>query len=484
MMETGLTILLLLVVITSTGFIVAGRKARGRRYQLEEMQEENDAIVAEERRLFSFLQTLGAAIARDNRESALHRLIVEGAIRVTSSKGGAFYLYDEQRRALVPRFCSNDTSPLIDLNEKVLAQADANPSSLLSMLRWQAVPSDSGVLGGVFTTQKPELLADLSQDQRLRSTPNPHQQNVTVMIGPLISGDRRLGVLAVTSDTASRTFSENDFEVFTSLVEQSAFALANATAHREAQSKQQIEDELRNAGEVQRILLPQNDPPLDGWVVAGRNRAARILSGDFYDYCQPDAQHFGAAIADVCGKGLPAALIAATTRSALQAHALGNLSPATVLSAVNRQVSGDIREDKFVSMIYLTAELGGSQVKLARAGHPNPFLWHKATGEVERIDSPGLAIGIDDGAVFQRVTKDADVTMQPGDVLLLYTDGVDEALDAEGEEFGKERIQRVLAKIGPQGAKAVVDEVVEAMNAFVGGKASTDDVTLIALQKV
>ena len=481
---TALIVFLLLVALTAGyGFYKAGLLATRRRHNIEALKLEQDAIVSEERRLFSFLQALGVAISADNRESTLHRLIVEGAMKVTSSKGGAFYAYDETRKMLVPRFCSDQCAPLIHLTEKVLMQAEANPSSLLSTLRWQAIGMENGMLGGVFTRQKSEHVDDLAGHASMKQPANMHQQNITVMAGPLSSGDRRLGVLAVTSDNTRQQFSQNDFEVFNSLVEQSAFALASARAHQEMQAKRQLEAELHNAGEVQRILLPTSEPRLEGYTIAGRNRPARILSGDFYDYVRVDDRHFGAVIADVSGKGFPAALIAATTRAALQAHALGKLTPATVLAAVNRQVCEDIRGDTFISMIYLIFEQGSPHITLARAGHPHPLIWRRATGTVERVESGGMGVGIDDGDTFERVTKDTTVTLQSGDLMLLYTDGVDEAIDSEGAEFGVERIQSLLAKVAPEGAKAVVDQLMEALNDFVGGKASNDDVTLIALQK-
>lgn len=484
MMTTAIIILLLLALGTGIAFVVAGRLARQRRRSLERLQTEQDAIVSEERRLFSFLHSLGDATSHENRESALHRLIVEGAMKVTGSKGGALYAFDEGRQSLVPRYCSDLCAPLIELNDKVLAQAETNPSSLLSTLRWQAVAASGGMLGGVFTSQASERIENLGGHRLMANGTNPHQQNVTVMIGPLSSGDRRLGVLAVTADSIDKNYTQNDIEVFTSLVEQSAYALGNATAHQEVQTKRQLEAELKTAGDVQRILLPEFEPEIKGYVVAGRNRPSRILSGDFYDYLQPAPNMFGAVIADVSGKGLPAALIAASTRSALQAYAQSKLSPAAVLNSVNRQICPDIRTDMFISMIYLVFEEGSPVVTLARAGHPNPYVWRKSTGKVESIQSQGLGIGIDDGDVFERVTKDCEVTLEPGDLMLLYTDGVNEAVDAEGDEFGEERISEVLAKVAPQGARAVVDQLMEALNEFVGGKASNDDVTLIALQKL
>lgn len=483
MITTVMVILLLLAVGAGLGFIVAGRLARQRRFSIERLQDEQEAIVSEERRLFSFLQTLGSAISHDNRESTLHRLIVEGAMKVTGSNGGAFYAYDEARQLLVPRFYSDLCAPVIDLSEKLVAQDASSPGSMLSTMRWQAVAADAGVLGSIFSGQKSELIEELTQHDKLGSSANAHQQGVTVLGGPLHSGDRKLGVLVVTAKLNDRSFSQNDFEVFASLVEQSAFALANAAAHQEMQTKRQLEAELRTASDVQRILLPDKDPKLSDYTIVGHNLPARILSGDFFDYLDPDADHFGAVIADVSGKGFPAALIAATCRSALQAHAQSKISPSAVLSAVNRQICPDIRQDMFISMVYLVFKKGSPTITLSRAGHPNPLLWRKKTGEVEIVQSPGLGIGIDDGDVFDRVTKDTEITVASGDVLLLYTDGVSEAENAEGEMFDETRIRTELAAAAPHGASAVVEQIMKALDAFVGSKSLNDDVTMIALQK-
>lgn len=482
-MFVAMVITLLLALTTSTGFLVSGRLARKRGRSLRWLQAEREEIVVEERRMFTFLHELGIAIANEHRQSSLHKFIVEGAMKVTGSEGGAFYAFDESKSALVPRYCSEHCAPLIELTDTVLAQAESNPSSLLSVLRRQSVSADEGMLGHIFTGQKPERVADLTAHADMKAPTNPYQQNVTLMVGPVSSGGRKLGLLVVSSRQDTRTYSTNDFEVFSSLVEQSAFALANATAHQEAQSKRQMDAELQTAGDVQRFLLPASDPELDGFIIVGRNSPARLLSGDFYDYVQSDPRLFGAVIADVSGKGLPAALVAATCRSALQAHATSKLSPAAVLSAVNRQMFDDIREDMFVSMIYLTLAVGGSVVTLARAGHPSPFLWRRSTGLIEEVKSPGLGVGIDEGDVFDRVTKDCSVTMEPGDCLLLYTDGVDEALDPDGEEYGGDNIKRVLAATAPNGATAVLDGLFQDLQRFTGGKTTHDDITLIVLQK-
>lgn len=473
----------LLVAVAAYLTMALRRQVSAREKELSRVLAEEEDIVAGERRMFCFLHDLGEAISREEDYTLVHRLIVEGAMRVTESRGGALYLWDEATQSLVPKHCSDLSAPLVNLAERIVQLAKENPSSLLSYQRLHSIPDDEGLLGGIFQTQKAELLVDVRKDTRLKSVPNGHQQHITAMIGPLSCGNRRLGVLAVTLDRREQTFSSNDFEVFNSLVEQSAFALANALAHQEAQAKRQIEAELRSAGEIQRILLPEHDPNVPGFVITGRNLPAKVLSGDYYDYVQVDESHLGIAIADVSGKGTAAAIISAMCRSVLRSHAPGNLSPASALAAVNRLLFPDIREDMFISMVYGILDTTTGQLTLTRAGHTYPLLWHAASGEVEELKSGGLAVGIDKGNVFERVTKEITVQMEPGDCLLLYTDGVNEAVDSKGLEFGEDRIRQSLIAHSPNGARAVVDGLITELEKFLGGRRSLDDITLIALQK-
>ena len=180
---------------------------------------------------------------------------------------------------------------------------------------------------------------------------------------------------------------------------------------------------------------------------------------------------------------LAAALITAMCRSVLRSNASASPSPTAVLGAVNRLLFPDIREDMFISMIFMVLDQATGRVTLSRAGHTYPLLWHKSSNSVEEIKSGGLAVGIDRGEVFERVTKDCSFTLEPGDCLLLYTDGVNEAMDSRGDEFGEGRLKTALAALAPQGARAVVNGLISELERFLGGKRSHDDITLIALQK-
>ncbi len=478
------TVLLVLIVLLLTvGLVMLAKIARQQKHSIAELRAQEEAIVAEERRMFHYLHDLGEAIWRDDQQASMYRLIVEGAIRVTQSTGGALYLIDEGTQQLVPRHYSDFCAPLIIVPERVRQQMKDNSSTLLSTLRMQAVTLDQGLLGGIYSQQKTELVPDLGTDARLGEDRIASQQNVTAMIGPLSFGTRRLGVLAVTSSKDGRSYNANDFEVFNSLIEQSAFALANAMSHQEAAKNRMDQQELLNASQIQQVLLPDRDPEVPGFIVAGRNIPARTLSGDYFDFLKLPGGKFGAVIADVSGKGLGAAMITVMCRTLMRAKSHTATSPSAVLAAVNRQIAPDIREDMFITMCYVVVDKDSSKLTLSRAGHNAALLWRKATGRVEAIHPPGLGVGIDKGAVFERVTKDESFEMQPGDCLLLYTDGVNEAMNPKGIEFGEERVQEELAKHAPHGPKAVIGGIIADLEHFLKGRRSHDDITLIAMQK-
>jgi sigma-B regulation protein RsbU (phosphoserine phosphatase) len=282
----------------------------------------------------------------------------------------------------------------------------------------------------------------------------------------------------------STPFSPSDFVVFQSIVEQSAFALYSAIVYSEASEKRRIDRDLDVARDIQRILLPNGSPAIEGYEIAGTNIPASHVSGDYYDYVPVDDRRLGIVIADVSGKGVPASLIMAMCRSVLRSLAQTSDSAAAVLRKVNRQLYPDIKEDMFISMAYLIVEKGADEVVLARAGHDAPLLYRAADQSISKVNPPGMALGIDSGNVFDRVTVDLRIRLGKGDCVVFYTDGVTEALDVNGIEFGIKRLMDVVQASAAAGAPAVVERVTTEVKEFVGNFPQNDDITLIALRKL
>ncbi len=174
----------------------------------------------------------------------------------------------------------------------------------------------------------------------------------------------------------------------------------------------------------------------------------------------------------------------AMCRSVLRSVASTGESAAGVLRQVNRQLYPDIREDMFISMAYLVIQKTADTIMLARAGHDAPLLFRAADRTVTKVNPPGMALGIDSGNVFDRVTADFKVRLDPGDCLILYTDGVTEALDLNGSEFGIGRLIEVIQAGAGESAATIVNRVTDTVKAFVGNQPQTDDITLVAIRKL
>ena len=470
--------ILTILVMFAAAYFYRRRKKR----EISKAETERQKIEVEEHRMFDFLHGLGEALSGESaaNSSVLHRLIVQGVTMVADAHGGALYLLDRSERHLVPQYCSAACPPLIPVPAATLERAKKRPSTLESYLRMASVERDAGLLGRCLKDSIPLHIKNLRDEE---GDFGEIHQGVSVMVAPLRYGDKVLGVLAVSNGSMGTDFTDNDFAVFRSVAEQSAFSLGTSMIHQEAAEKKKLELELQTAREVQNILLPVSAPNLKDYVIAGTNVPAKVVSGDYYDYLEIDDTHHGVLIADVSGKGVAASLIMAMCRSVVRAHARGNHSPAAVLSAANRMLFPDIRLDKFISLAYIILDSESDEVRLARAGHDPPLVYRSADQTVERLNPPGLAIGIDGGDVFERTTRDLVFTLKSGDAILLYTDGVNEALDAAGEEFGIDKMQNTFVYNAPGGAQAIIDGMTKALKEFTGTQPQNDDITLIAVEK-
>ena len=455
------------------------RKLRSRIFSL---RRERETIVVGEHRMFDFLRGLGEKMQTSGAGRSLYRHVVGGVVKVVGAQGGILYLFDAGRGDLAPVFVSPRCPAVLPVPPEVREASGGNPKALRGYLQLRTLSTTLGLAAEV-VRQRHAVNLPASEGLATATGSFVLLGRLPLMLGPLFRGEELFGLLAVARQPGDVAFSRHDFAVFKSAVEQSGFALVNALTYQEAAEKKQLVSELRTASEIQRILLPDHDPVVPGFSIRGTNRPARFVSGDYFDYIAVDENRIGIAIADVSGKGVAASLLTAMCRSTLRTAVPLNLSPADVLGRLNRMLYPDIREDMFISMAYLLIDRTSDEVVMARAGHDAPLVYRAAAGTVERLQCPGLAIGIDEGAVFERVTRDFRFRMDPGDCLLLFTDGVNEALDQQGDEFGLDRLKDVLARTAPSGAAAVVETVLEEIGRFVGSHPQSDDITLIAIEK-
>jgi sigma-B regulation protein RsbU (phosphoserine phosphatase) len=467
----------LIIAVMLVAMVVLGVVVFGSRRRVGQLKRTSAEIHQEEQRVFDFLHGLGAAFAEGVPAGELHRLIVSGAQHILKADGGALYLTDRSGDNLLPSYLSRDCPPLVILPENLRSRSDTQ--AVDSFLRLHAVALGRGVVGEAGTWKTPRFLrrsGDLPEELVAQGLGS-------LVIGPLHYRDQLLGVLALVRSPGKDAFSQTKLGVFKAIMEQSAFALFNQAIHLAAGEKHALDHDLQIAREIQKILLPSDAPDLPGYELCGLNLPARALSGDYFDYLPVDDEHIGIAIADVSGKGVPAALIMAMCRSAIRSQSRGELSPAAVLRSVNAQLYPDMKQDMFISMAYVVLNRLTGEALLARAGHDAPLLYRAATGEVECLNPKGMAVGIDSGGVFDRFCADHPFRLDAGDLLLLYTDGISEALDSSGDEFGVPRLTKELKEAAPSGSGETLHSLARSVQSFSSSRPQHDDITLIALRK-
>jgi sigma-B regulation protein RsbU (phosphoserine phosphatase) len=451
---------------------------QGRIRALKRAQEK---VVTEEARVFDFLHGLGEALSGTAKAVDLHTLIVKGMLRILRGQAGAIYIADDSNSVLQPAFVARGCPALMDLTLATDPDGVGVLEALHRQLRIRHVKKGEGILAEVWESEKAQVLGHT--DSRLESGRRLGAVAGNVAVVPLLYSGRSFGVLVLARAPIAEPFTASDMQVFQTLAEQSAFTLRTAEVFSDAAEKRRLDSDLQVAQEIQRILLPSKSPEVEGFEITGLNVPARHVSGDYYDFLAVDKEHCGVVIADVSGKGVPASLIMATCRSVLRSQASGELSAAQVLKNVNERMFPDIKEDMFISMAYAVLEANSSEVTLCRAGHDAPLLYRASDHSISKVNPPGMAVGIDSGEVFNRVTKDFGVQLYRNDCLILYTDGVTEALDVDGEEFGMDRTNHAILESAPDGAVAILQRLTEDLKKFVGAAPQHDDITLIVIRK-
>jgi len=463
----NLTILALIAALFAFFVFWTQIRARRLRARFEELQ-------TEETRVFDFLHGIGAAFSEGVRSSELHRLIVESAMRIVNASHGALYIADKAGTSLTPSHLSEGCPAFFEVPAELLAQTKGSPRLLQGLLGIQPVLPDSrGPLADCWRANEVRVIPDFDSGNNI---------SCPAIFGPLVYRNKILGVLALAGH-GNRPIEDKDLAVFRTIAEQSAFALYNEAVYNEAGQKKLIDRDLEIARDIQRVLLPSADPVFPGYDISGLSLAAGHLSGDYFDFIPLGGDRLAVAIADVSGKGVPASLIMAMCRGVLRREALDATMPGDVLRRVNSLLYPDIKEDMFISMAYAILDGPDGKFTLARAGHDAPLLFRAGTREVEKLSPKGMALGIDSGEVFNRVCADLSLVLGPGDCILLYTDGATEALNADGVEYGVDRLAKALEAAAAQGAAAVLRHVADDVRAFTGRESKQDDFTLIAISK-
>jgi serine phosphatase RsbU (regulator of sigma subunit) len=310
---------------------------------------------------------------------------------------------------------------------------------------------------------------------------------------PLRAGENVLGVMVLGRTVAHakgsaalrplRPFTAGDEKLLLGLASQAGLALERARLHQQETHRQRLEQELAVAHRIQLSLLPSHPPVIPGWTFAATYQAAREVGGDFYDFLDhvADRRSVGLVIADVTGKGVPAALMMAYSRAVVRAESMAGRSPTEVLTNTNRLLLQERQTRLFLSACYAELDLDDGRLTYANAGHDAP-LWISASGDQSiELEDHGTILG-----AFQDIGLETrEIALGAGDTVVFYTDGVTEARDGAGRLFGDERLSAAAVGAVSAGgdAEAVLRSIVGAVESFTVGAEQADDLTIVVVQR-
>ena len=309
---------------------------------------------------------------------------------------------------------------------------------------------------------------------------------------PLIVKSQLVGALVVAARSQSQLPHDRTFRILMGIAQQTAVAVESARLQQEGMDRQRLNQELSFARVIQTSFLPKDIPQVPGWSVAAAWQAARQVGGDFYDFMEMPDGSFGVAIADVADKGVPAALFMAMSRTLTRSVAFEGYPPAALLKRVNGIILADSNTDLFVTVFFAKWDPRSGQVEYANAGHNPPLIFRakRATAQsalsgdtepdsIQQLPNQGIALGVLKGIPL----KDELLMLEAGDVMLLYTDGITDALNAESAEFGLERLMGILRTTAALSAQEIANAIMSAVSYFAGNEPPFDDQTLVVLKR-
>jgi phosphoserine phosphatase RsbU/P len=325
----------------------------------------------------------------------------------------------------------------------------------------------------------PIVIQRASTDHRLSVLPSNGQIGSLLAV-PLIARDEIIGALFAAKHVVNG-FERDDIETISVFAAQAALAIDNSRLFEQQVEKERLSREMSIAREVQRRLLPQNVPVMSGVSIAASSVSAQEVGGDYYDFVRLADKKLGVIIGDVSGKGTSAAFYMAEMQGIFQSVSRLADSPANFLHHANVALAQSLDRNIFISAIYAILDLEKEEMILARAGHC-PAAVIRLNGESRYIRTKGLGLGLDRSDLFRRSLTQEHISLQPGDVFVLYTDGVVESRSSNGEEYGYDRLLALLNDHRHDDADGIHAAVLRDLRSFMAGEEYDDDMTLVVLK--
>jgi len=330
------------------------------------------------------------------------------------------------------------------------------------------------------------LTSDAQSDERFREQQSVIRQRInSAMCVPLWHEEEVLGVLYVDNVAAPMPYEHTDLLILTHIGHLAAVKILETKAFEELQRRRQIEEELKRAANLQQSLLPDGpllNPP---YRIAGKNIPSSDVGGDYFDFIVGEPPEEAGArrsltigLGDVAGKGMPAALLMTNLHASVRAHVESEPRLPLVMARLNRSIHQAVRGERFITLVLIAIDHATGDFRYVNAGHNPPFLVH-VSGQIEKLSVGGLLLGMFPEAAYESAT----LRLEPGEVLVLYSDGVTEAMNGENDEFGEERLEAFLTKHRDADPEVLVESLIRAVHEFSKDGKPGDDVTVAVIRR-
>ncbi|MFO8065224.1 MAG: PP2C family protein-serine/threonine phosphatase [Spirochaetota bacterium] len=425
--------------------------------------------------MFDFMKNLGSAISRRIEMSEVLDIIVKAASRNLGADAGAILLVDEYEDVLRVRATQGIYPPIYPVPDI----ARVTTGSIKRHFAETPIPIGETILGETVRSAEPVLVSNAAEDPRISGNAADDVLFVSSLIAvPLIVSNRVLGVISTLKRAENQFFDERDFEHLRTFAEYASVTIDNIHTYLEVLEKREMETELDIAAEIQSKLLPGNAAPLSNGSLASVTVPAKGVSGDYHDVISLDGRRLAMVVADVAGKGIPAAMVMVMVRSILHLVVSPQREAAAVLGLVNRGITGSIDLDHYATMGYLIYDQDSREVTYANAAHHPLLVYRKKTSKLLQVDTEGLPIGIERDAKYAQKR----FTVESGDMLVLYTDGMVEAMNEQGTQYGLQSLKEAVKRFPDAEPQQLVDNVMADLEAFVGNARRHDDQTMLAMK--
>ncbi|MEK6570247.1 MAG: PP2C family protein-serine/threonine phosphatase, partial [Bacteroidota bacterium] len=327
--------------------------------------------------------------------------------------------------------------------------------------------------------KKPLLSNDVPNDEHFKMFRMSSAESVrSLLCVPLLVKNKLTGILTLFNKKGGKDFTEDDQRLLAIIATQSGQVLETARLYELEQAKLALERDLNAAREIQKSLLPRDLPEMSGIDVAARSIPAQEVGGDYYDFIPLGEGYVELVLADVSGKGLGAALLAAMGKGVLYSEVTRTLYPKTVVAETNKIVRQYLQRKSFITLLLALIDTPRRSVSISCAGHCPPIIYKESRHGAEWLRLRGAALNF----MENLQCEEAQLTLETGDVYVFFSDGITEAANEQGELFGEERLKSVVEASHDQGANQIIDSILTAVNLFCGEAKQSDDQTVAVIK--